>query len=114
MPRFAGTYMQTPNTSQDVHVTITDTGLALEFKSDPPQHWPFENIYAGQIGQGEAMCIAHNTSKDRIYTAYSHITAVQSAQKGEPFKIKRAIPWGPILLVSFLGLCALVAFFAKY
>lgn len=114
MQSFAGSYFDTPSTSRKVRVTITETGLSLNFDAGAPEHWPFDIIFAGQIAQGEAMCIGNtNDPAVRIFTSNDYIRAVQSAQKGAPFRIRRKIPWGPILLFGFLGLCVLVAFTVK-
>ena len=114
MRSFAGTYYNTPDQSENARITITDTGLTLTFKNRASEQWPFDIVFAGQIAQGEAMCIGNtNDPAVRLYTSYDNIRAVQSAQKGEPFRIKRKIPWGPILLFGFLGLCALVAYTVK-
>lgn len=114
MQSFAGTYYTTPDTSRNVRVTITETGLVLNFDTGEAEHWPFDIVFAGQIAQGEAMCIGNNTNPAlRIFASYDCIRAVQSAQKGEPYLIKRNISWGPLLLFGFFALCAVVALIAQ-
>lgn len=114
MQSFAGTYFDTPSTSGNVRVTITETDLTLNFDTGAPEHWPFDIVFAGQIAQGEAMSIG-NIRKPalRILTSQDNIRAVQAAQKGKPYRIKRKIPWGPLLLFGFLALCAVIAVLAN-
>ena len=78
------------------------------------QFWPLSDIYAGQIGQGEAECIGIPARPDiRIFVAHDVLKAVEAAIKGETYTLPRTwhIPIAPVFLFSFLGMCGLIWYF---
>ncbi len=116
MTYYSATYYKSANnTPEGIKLEISKNGLVLHFNNGATEVWPFSDCFAGQIGQGEAECIANNRDTDiRIFTRSDIITAVNAAIKGEPFKKpgKRLFPWGAALFFGFLALCGLVWFFA--
>ncbi len=71
--------------------------------------WPLSDVFAGQMGQGEAECIGMPARPDiRLFVARDVLKAVEAAIRGEPYTLPRTwhIPLAPVLLFSFLALCA--------
>ena len=98
-----------------VWLTLYPVRLCIQDGEDV-QSWPLSEVYAGQIGQGEAECIGIPARPDlRLFVARDVLEAVKAAIKGEPYTLPR--PWrislGPVLLFGFLGLCALIWYFFK-
>ncbi len=96
-----------------VWLTLYPGRLCIQDGEDV-QSWPLSEVYAGQIGQGEAECIGIPARPDlRLFVARDVLEAVKAAIKGEPYTLPRPwrIPLGPVLLFGFLGLCALIWYF---
>lgn len=78
---------------------------------DNVEFWPLSNVYAGQMGQGEAECISNSAYPDlRLFVAPSFLDALKAACRGEPYTMPRTwhIRIGPVLLFGFLGVCVLI------
>ena len=70
--------------------------------------WPLSEVFAGQVGQGEAECISFTTRPDiRLIVARDVLEMVRAATKGEPYTQPRTwrIPLGSVLLFAYLILC---------
>ncbi len=111
-PRYAA--MQHDKTGERAVWLILHPDSLCIVDGEDMQFWPLSDVYAGQIGQGEAECIGISTHPDlRLFVARDVLTAVKAAIRGEPYILPR--PWrisvGPVLLFGFLGLCALIRYF---
>lgn len=111
-PRYAATQYDKAG-KRAVWLTLHPDRLWIEDGEDV-QSWPLSEVFAGQIGQGEAECIGIPARPDlRVFVAPGFLAAVKAAIKGEPYTLPRTwrIPVGPLLLFGFLGLCGLVWYF---
>ncbi|HHL43081.1 MAG TPA: hypothetical protein ENJ42_05640 [Hellea balneolensis] len=111
-PRYAATqYDKTGKCA--VWLTLYPDRLDID-DGEKRQSWPLSEVFAGQIGQGEAECIGIPARPDlRVFVANDVLAAVKLAIKGEPYTLPRPwhMPIAPVILFGFLGLCALIWLF---
>ncbi len=111
-PRYAATqYDETGE--RRVWLTLYADRLVIN-DGENIQSWPLSDVFAGQIGQGEAECIGFPSRPDiRLFVGRDVLTMVRAATMGEPYSYPRSwhIPVGPVLLFGFLGLCTLIWYY---
>ena len=112
LPRYAAT-LYDKSGKRAVRLSLHPDRFYIEDGEDV-RSWPLSDVFAGQMGQGEAECIGILAHPDmRLFVAHDVLRAVQAAIKDEPYTLPRPwrIPVGLVLLFGFLGLCALIGYF---
>lgn len=107
--RYAATRYDTAG-KRTVWLSLQPDGLRIDDGAQV-KTWPLAQVYAGQMGQGEAECIGISTEPDlRLFVSPGFLTAVKAAIRGEPYRLPRTwhIPVGPAVLFGFLAACGAI------
>jgi len=96
MLRAKGRYVDNAG-ERAVSLGLCADGLLIERAGGPPELTPYSDVFAGQIGQGEAECIGLPARPDvRIFVNTRFIRATQAAKRGEAVWAQKRRWWWPL------------------
>ena len=96
MLKTKGRYVDS-NGEQTVSLGLCADGLLIELAGGPPELTPYSDVFAGQIGQGEAECIGLPARPDlRIFVNKRFLRATQAAMRGEAVWAQKRRCWWPL------------------